>query len=340
MPMTTDAIACRALEIFAQLPMKLAAQADPVEKTTTNRQRPAFTFPLTWQDAVGWLVDHGPKLLGIMLAMWLLRIVVNRASQRLLKLIGLAAGRGNLAERENRANTLSSVFRSTASVLILVGGILMILQELSVPIAPLLGGVAVVGLAVAFGAQNLIRDYFTGLTILLEDQYGVNDVVKIAGIAGSVERITLRVTVLRDLEGVAHFIPLGQVTTVSNMTHGWSRALFEIGIAYKEDADRVMQVLMQLACEARQDELLGPLILDDPQMLGVDQLGDSAVIVKFFIRTRPLQQWTVKRALLGRIKKRFDELGIEIPFPQRTVFLRPDGELAVNTAKSPAKTPQ
>src|SRR5262249_44138375 len=131
-----------------------------------------------------------------------------------------------------------------------------------------------------------------------------------------------RTTVLRDLEGVVHFIPHGTITTVSNLTHGWSRALFDVGIAYKEDVDRVMQLLLDMGREIRQDPAFGPLILDDPEMLGVDDLADSAVVIKFFLKTKPLQQWTVKREMLRRIKNRFDALGIEIPFPHQTVYHR------------------
>jgi small conductance mechanosensitive channel len=237
--------------------------------------------------------------------------------------------RGTLHERQNRALTLVGVFRNLASIAVVVVGLLMALDAVDIPIAPLMGGAAVVGLAVAFGAQNLVRDYFAGFMVLLEDQYGVNDVVKIGNISGAVEQITLRVTTLRDLEGIVHFIPHGSITTVSNMTHGWSRALLDIGVAYKEDTDRVMQVMLEVARELRQDPEFGPLVLDDPEMLGVDNFGDSAVLIKMCVKTQPLKRWAVKRELLRRIKHRFDELEIEIPFPHRTLFLhqvdRPSG---------------
>jgi small conductance mechanosensitive channel len=239
---------------------------------------------------------------------------------RVVKAIVRKSERGSFAEREKRAQALAQVAKDTANVVIVVGGVMMALQVMGIPVTAVLGGAAVVGLAVSFGAQNLIRDYFAGFIILLENQYGINDVIKICGIAGLVERITLRITVLRDLEGVAHFIPNGEIKSVSNMTHGWSRALFDIGVAYKEEVDKVMDVLMELGKEVRQDPKFGHLILDDPEMLGVDAFGDSAVVIKFFIKTRPLQQWTVKREMLRRIKNRFDELGIEIPFPHRTVY--------------------
>jgi small conductance mechanosensitive channel len=135
-----------------------------------------------------------------------------------------------------------------------------------------------------------------------------------------VELITLRMTVLRDLEGVRHFIPHGTVTSVSNLTHGWSRAMMDVSVAYKENVDQVITVLMQLGREMRRDPVLGRHILEDPEMLGVDSLADSGVTIKFLLKTRPLQQWPVKREMLRRIKNRFDELGIEIPFPHQTVY--------------------
>ncbi|HWL73157.1 MAG TPA: mechanosensitive ion channel family protein, partial [Burkholderiaceae bacterium] len=223
---------------------------------------------------------------------------------------------------ENRARTLSSVFHNAATTVIYLGALLIILDEVGIPISTLLGGVAVIGLAVAFGAQNLIKDYFYGFMILLENQYGVNDVVRIAGIAGLVERITLRLTVLRDGEGTVHFVPHGEVKTVSNMTHGWARAMFDIGIAYSENPDRVMDVLMKLGRELRADPKFGEMILDDPEMLGVESLGDSSVVIRFQIKTGPMQRWPVRREMLRRIKHKFDELQIEIPFPSRTVYYR------------------
>ena len=278
--------------------------------------------PFTPRNLLKWAVEHGPSIIGILLGMVILLGLSRVAEKRIVRLlIGPAAGR-DVVERENRAKTLVSVFHNAAGLVIIIGGIFMILQEVGVPIAPLLGGAAVFGLAVAFGAQNLVRDYFSGFMILLENQYGINDVIKVGDIGGLVERVTLRVTVLRGLDGTVHFIPNGQIDKVSNMTHGWSRALFEIGVAYKEDVDQVMEVLVQLGKELRADEKFRYLILDDPEMLGVDSFDDSAVVIKFFIKTRPLQQWAVKRALLRLIKKKFDELGIEIPFPHRTVFHR------------------
>ncbi|MHB1422383.1 MAG: mechanosensitive ion channel family protein [Gemmataceae bacterium] len=281
--------------------------------------------PFRPRNIVHWLLHHGPRLFLVALGTLIFHRLSRAFSRRVVQLMSQGTSkRGTRQDRENRAQTLAGVFNSALSLLILGGGSLMMLDEVGIPIVPLMGGAAVIGLAVAFGAQNLIKDYFSGFMVLLEDQYGINDVVQIGAVSGMVEHISLRTTVLRDLEGIVHFVPHGTITTVSNQTHGWSRALFDVGIDYKENVDRVMQVLLELGHEMRNDPMFGPLILDDPEMLGVDNLADSSVILKFFIKTRPLQQWTVKREMLRRIKKRFDELGIEIPYPHQTVHHRYD----------------
>ena len=287
-----------------------------------RKQVRSLENPFSVRNLLQWALLHGPRILGTLVGMYVILWISRLLERRVIVLMTYRGDDGTRAERENRAKTLLGVFHNAVRVAIVPAGTLMILTEVGVNIVPLLGGAAVAGLAVAFGAQNLIRDYFTGFMILLENQYGVNDVVKIGGVSGQVERVTLRLTVLRDLEGVVHFIPNGHITTVSNLTHGWSRAVFDIGVAYKEDVDRVMEVLTTLGRELRRDPEFKDLILADPEMLGVDQLGDSAVVIKFFMKTRPMTQWTVKRELLRRIKKRFDELGIELPFPHRTVYHR------------------
>ena len=276
--------------------------------------------PFTLRNLLQWLAGHGPRIVTIFVAvalfMWLSRI----CEGRLVELTAKRGRRGSREERKNRAKTLLGVFRNVANIGIVAGGAMMILEEVGVPVAPIIGGAAVFGLAVAFGAQSLIKDYFVGFMVLLEQQYLVNDVIEIGAIKGQVERVSLRITVLRDLEGRVHFIPHSQINTVTNLTHGWSRAMFEIGVAYKENVDRVIQVLTALAEDLRRDESFKRLILSEPVMLGVDSLGESAVVIKFYIQTRPLQQWTVKREMLRRIKNAFDRLGIEIPFPHLTIY--------------------
>ena len=308
------------------------------EAEKAKKEAEQVSNPFSIPNLLKWSVDHGPKVGGILVAMFVLLWLARVLERRIVVFLVGHGGPNTADERENRAKTLGGVFHNAANLVIIIGGCLMIVAELGIDIVPLVGAAGVIGLAVAFGAQNLVRDYFAGFMILLENQYGINDVIKVGDVSGLVERITLRITVLRALDGTVHFIPNGQITTVSNMTHGWSRALFEIGVAYKEDVDVVMQTLVKLGKELRADPTFRQLILDDPEMLGVDAFDDSAVVIKFFIKTRPLQQWTVKRALLRRIKKKFDEMGIEIPFPHRTIYHRyedgppPTQELAPESA--------
>jgi small-conductance mechanosensitive channel len=278
--------------------------------------------PFAPANILQWLVDHGPRVLGVLLAIavtiWLSRVL----GRRLVRMAASRSGTDVAEERQNRARTLAGVVHNAINIGAVTVGIVTILDELGVPVGPVMGGAAVLGLAVAFGAQSLIKDYFTGFMLLLEQQYLVNDVVRIGEITGQVERISLRMTVLRDLEGQAHFIPHGQITTVSNHTHSWSRAVLTIAVSYRENVDRVIDELIAMTRELRDDPQFGRLITEDVNMLGVDELNESAVKIKFFIKTRPLQQWAVKRELLRRIKNRFDEIGIEIPFPQRIVHMR------------------
>ncbi len=222
----------------------------------------------------------------------------------------------------NRTDTLALSFRSAGRGLILLLGVLMILEAAGVNVATLLGGAAIFGVALAFGAQHVMRDYLNGFLILMEDQYKMNDVLTIDTVTGVVEKVNMRATVLRDLEGRAHFIPNGQIKAITNHTYLWARAVFDIPVAYKEDVDRVMGVLVDVGNELRTDPLWRNRVVDEPVMLGVDAFRDSAVIVKFMIKTKADQKWNVKRETLRRIKMRFDELGIEIPLPHRIVFER------------------
>jgi small conductance mechanosensitive channel len=312
----------RAVLLAQQVAARDKAQAEERRLAEAQGRVRMLENPFAPRNVLHWCVDHGPKILAIALAMAVLSWLAHLSSHRITVLIARGGFRGSQEEREARAHTLVGVFHNAATVLIVSGGVLMILQEAGIPIAPLLGGAAVFGLAVAFGAQNLIRDYFYGFVILVENQYKINDAVKIGALSGSVERITLRMTVLRDLEGAVHFLPNGQISAVTNMTHGWARAVFDVPVAYKEDVDRVMALLVDLGNELRADPGFGPMILEDVTMLGVDALTESAVIIKFFIKTRPAHQGTVKREVLRRIKNRFDQLGIEIPLPQRVLYHR------------------
>lgn len=225
-----------------------------------------------------------------------------------------------LTPRKQRTQTMAQLARNVAMVAFVVIGVLTVLN-LFVPIGPLLASVGVFGLAISFGAQTLVRDVISGFFILAEGQYGVGDVIRVNGAtAGQVQRMTLRVVVLRDIEGVVHTIPNGEIKEVANLTKGWSRALLHVGVAYGEDVDRVIALLKDLGRELWEDETWRPLLLEAPEVPGVERFEDSAVVIRIMVKTLPLKQWEVMREMRRRIKNRFDAEDVEIPFPHRTVY--------------------
>jgi small conductance mechanosensitive channel len=219
-----------------------------------------------------------------------------------------------------RIRTLSKLVNWLGGIIIVISITYMILETHGYDVAPLIAGAGIIGLAFGFGGQYLIRDLINGLFILLEDQYRINDVIKIGDLGGLVEGINLRITTLRDLAGRVIIIPNGEIKTVINFTKGYAQALMDIGVAYKENVDRVIQIIKDMGAEMRQDPYFKRLILDDLEMLGVDDFADSAVVIKFRIKTLPIKQWEVMREFRRRIKNKFDEVGIEIPFPHRTMY--------------------
>ena len=223
-------------------------------------------------------------------------------------------------EQVRRVETLARVFRYITTVLVSLIAGMLILSEIGVSIAPILGAAGVVGLAVGFGAQSLIKDYFTGFFLLLENQIRQGDVVDAGGKSGAVEEVTLRYVRLRDYDGIVHFIPNNLITTVSNMSRGFAFAVIDANVAYREDLDHVMRVIHRVAAELRNDEVFGPKIIAELEMAGVDKWAESAVIVRCRFKVLPLEQWNVKREFLRRLKKAFDEEGIEIPYPHLTVY--------------------
>jgi len=226
--------------------------------------------------------------------------------------------------RSARTRTLLTVARNALMVVVALVSTLMVLSEVGVNIAPLLAGAGVLGLAVGFGAQRLVQDVITGVFILFQDLMSVGDVVKLGDQAGLVEAISIRTVRLRDLSGTVHTIPFSAITTVSNLTRQFSFYVFDLGVAYREDVDQVIEVLTAIGAELQADATVGPLMLAPIEIFGVDAFGDSAVVIKGRLKTRPIQQWTVGRAFNRLVKKRFDELGIEIPFPHRTLYFGED----------------
>jgi moderate conductance mechanosensitive channel len=227
---------------------------------------------------------------------------------------------GEDVELQKRAATLGGIIRKSFAVIVWIVATIMSLKEAGFDVGPILAGAGVVGLAVGFGAQNLVHDVISGMFLLLENQIRVNDVAILNGTGGLVEAINLRTTVLRGLDGTVHVFRNGTINTLSNMTHGYSYYVFEIGVAYKEDTDRVVEVVKGIADDLMKEDPYQHLILAPLEVLGVDQFADSAVIIKARFKTAPIQQWTVGREMNRRIKKKFDEVGIEIPFPHTSIY--------------------
>ncbi len=287
-------------------------------KTTVKKSRPRQkTMDERIDDLRGWVEDKGSYLIFI----WFLAIVFVKLSDVLCDyLVRILTRKKDGTELKKRADTLGSVFRYCIWALILFTVVLDTLKVLGIDLAPLLAGAGVLGLAIGFGAQNLVKDMISGFFILLEDQIRVGDVVQIADKSGVVEKLTLRMVILRDISHNVHFIPSGEVTVVTNMTKEYSGYLFDVGVAYKEDVDQVIEVMKAVDEELRTDEEYSVAILEPLEVMGLEQFADSAVIIRARTKTRPIMQWRVGREFKRRLKKRFDALGIEIPYPHVTVY--------------------
>ncbi|MCK5833346.1 mechanosensitive ion channel family protein [bacterium] len=228
-------------------------------------------------------------------------------------------------DQERRAETLVTVMNITTKVFVWSIVFFMILREIGANITPLLTGAGVVGLAIGFGAQNIVRDFFNGFLILLENQYRVGDFVKIAERSGGVESITLRTTSIRDLEGILHIIPNGEIRAVDNYTFAVSKSVVDVGISYNSSVDLAMEVLESIGKELPELPEIGRFVRDFA-ILGVQNLGDSSVDIRVLITTDPSQQWAIGRKFKYLVKKRFDEAGIEIPYPHQTVYMRTEND--------------
>jgi small conductance mechanosensitive channel len=222
-----------------------------------------------------------------------------------------------------RVATLTRLVLTVSMVLLWGIVAVTVLGQLGLDIAPVLAGAGILGLAVGFGAQNLVRDVIAGFFIVLENQIRVGDVAVVNGTGGLVESISFRTIVLRDLAGVVHIIPNGVITTVANMTKGWSAYVLDVEVAYREDTDRVVEVMREVADALRKDPAFEGMMLEPIEIFGVDDFKESGIIIKARLKTVPIQQWTVGREYRRRLKKAFDACGIEIPFPHRSVFLGP-----------------
>ncbi len=262
------------------------------------------------------------RIIFILLAIWLLLTLIKRFLGRMEKALierGQSGGEP-LSESAKRAETLTRLVRQAVVTLTWTVALLIILRETGVDIAPILASAGILGLAAGFGAQSLVKDMIGGFFLILENQVRVGDVAIINGTGGLVEQVNFRTIILRDLSGTVHIFPNGNINSLANLTQEWSAYVFEIGIAYKEDVDHVMDIMRQVGSEMRNHPDLGPLMIDDMEIFGVDKFADSAVIIKGRLRTRPIRQWDVGREFLRRLKNRFDTEGIELPFPHRSLY--------------------
>ena len=269
-------------------------------------------------------LDEGVKLVAtqafrifvILLLAWVLQAL----AARLIRLFRAYMSRRTGGDEIGRIETLARVFRNAAAVVIVLVAGMLVLGELGISVAPILATAGVAGIAIGFGAQSLIKDYFNGFFLLLDDQVRQGDVVEVAGKGGLVEEVTLRYVRLRDLDGHVHYVPNGEIKLVTNRTRGYATPVVDVPIAYREDTDKVLQVMREAAAELRADPQWNARIVDDLEVIGVERWGDSAVVLRARLKVvPPIQQWNVKREYLRRLKKAFDARGIEIPFPQLTV---------------------
>lgn len=271
-----------------------------------------------------WLLSNGIRIVFIMLFTWIFLKIKKKVTERFIAF--LIKQKMDDIEFQKRTQTLGTIIRYVLTAVILSIASMMILKELGINIGPVLAAAGIVGLAVGFGAQSLVKDVISGFFIILEDQIRVGDVVEIGGKGGLVEKIGLKTTVLRDLAGNVHFVPNGEIKVVTNMTKEFSRYVLEINVAYKEDVDRVIEVIKDIDEELRNDPEFKDDIIEPIEILGLDQFASSSVVIKARTTTMPIKQWRIGREFNRRIKKRFEELGIEIPFPHVTIYMGTDKE--------------
>lgn len=264
-----------------------------------------------------------PRILLVLLLAWillkLLDVILKRVERRALERDEDDPPGGD-KEQAKRVQTLMGIVKKTGLILVWGVVLMLLLLQVGLDIAPLIAGAGIIGLAVGFGAQELVRDVITGFFMLLENQIRVGDVAIVNGTGGLVEHIGLRTVVLRDLSGTVHVVQNGKISSLANMTKDWSAMVFDVGVAYKEDTDVASRVMREVAEEMEKDPELGPKILAPMELFGVDSFGDNAVIIKARLKTQPIEQWNVGREYNRRLKKAFDAQNIEIPFPHRTLY--------------------
>ncbi len=273
---------------------------------------------------IPWFFSHGLKIIAIFFVAYFIKKFARNFIEKIIRRIVISDHFLSKEAEKKREDTLIRIISGAVSVIIWLMAGLMILQELSIAIGPLLAVAGIAGLAFGFGAQYLIRDLISGLFIIFENQYRVGDVVCFDGTCGLVEDISLRMTTLRDLDGTVHHIPHGEIKKVSNLSKDFARVNLNIGISYSSNLEKVIEVVNRIGRELAQDPNWKEFVIKPPQFLRVDDFADSAIIIKILGETKPIKQWDVAGELRKRLKIAFDKEGIEIPFPQRVIHQAKD----------------
>ena len=295
--------------------------------------------------AADWLLDRPIRIALILVVAWIINRIAKRAIVRFTKRIAATSSNSRLqklrekgpgrvlvddvarARAESRAETLGHVLRSIVVALVWTFTALIVLGEIGVNLGPLIAGAGIGGVALGFGAQSIVKDFLSGLFMLIEDHYGVGDVVDLGYATGTVEEVSLRSTTIRDVKGTVWHVPNGEISRVGNFSQLWSRALLDVEVAYDTDLRLAMGVIQRVANEFWEDpEWGGDELAERPDVWGVQYLGASGIALRVAVKTEPSMQWSVERELRLRLKEAFDEADIEIPFPQQTVWFRDSGD--------------
>lgn len=276
-----------------------------------------------FKNGQNWLINELPGLLIVLVLFFLAFKIIGFSLKKLKRTLLNRADKNDkvdTVEAEKRILTLTSIIHGLIKIILWVIVVMIILQKFGLNIAPILAGAGIIGLAVGFGAQELVRDFISGFFIILENHIRSGDVAIINGTGGLVEKIEFRTTTLRDFSGVVHIFQNGKISDISNMTKDWSAMVFDIGVAYKENPQVVMDLMKQVGDELQNDPEFKDKIIEPMEIFGLDKFADSAIIIKARLKTKPIQQWAVGREYRKRLKYAFDQHNIEIPFPHTTVY--------------------
>jgi small-conductance mechanosensitive channel len=268
---------------------------------------------------VPWLLEHGIRILVILLAAFVINFVAKRFISRIIRISVTMHSHSSVIAEQKREQTLIQIFSWTIKVMLVLVVLMLIMHEVGIPIGPMLAGAGILGLAVGFGGQYLIRDFITGFFMILENQYRIGDVVSLDQTSGVVENISLRMTTLRDLDGTVHHVPHGDIKRVANQSMDWARINLNLNISYSTDLERVIGIIDKVGLELASDPAWKEFVIKPPSFLRVEDFSESSVVLKVLGETVPLQQWSVTGELRRRIKLAFDKEGIEMPLPQRVV---------------------